>query len=62
MPETAANRGAAPNGDSGPAGSPLARLRARVGAMMDSRRATQIITGVIVFNAVTLGLDRKSVV
>ncbi len=62
MPDTAANRRAAPSGDGGAATSRLARLRARVGAMMESRRATQIITGVIVFNAVTLGLETSDAV
>ncbi|MEQ8698765.1 MAG: ion transporter [Bauldia litoralis] len=62
MPDTAADRGAAPSGDGGAARSRLARLRARVGAMMESRRATQIITGIIVFNAVTLGLETSDAV
>ncbi len=37
--------------------SPLNRLRRRVGVFMESPRVTRFITAVIVFNAITLGLE-----
>ncbi len=37
--------------------SPLNRLRRRVGLFMESPRTTRVITAVIVFNAITLGLE-----
>ncbi|MDE0150001.1 MAG: ion transporter [Rhodospirillaceae bacterium] len=40
--------------------SPLNRVRRRVGAFMESPRVTRAITAVIVFNAITLGLETSA--
>ncbi len=40
--------------------SPLNRVRRRVGVFMESRGVTRAITAVIVFNAITLGLETSS--
>ncbi len=43
-----------------PPDAPLGRLRRRVGAVMEGRRMTRLITAVIVFNAITLGLETSA--
>ena len=40
--------------------SPLNRVRRRVGVFMESPRVTRAITAVIVFNAITLGLETSA--
>ena len=40
--------------------SPLNRVRRRVGAFMESPRVTRAITAIIVFNAITLGLETSA--
>ncbi len=43
-----------------PPNSPLNRVRRSIGVFMENRLATRVITAVIVFNAITLGLETSS--